>query len=185
MSNRKSWDQYYLDIAKRVAERSTCLSRKIGAILVKDKIVICEGYNGPARGLPACGPERLKHDHILAHRMNDAFEPVYGDNNTCPRRRLGYGSGQGLKLCPAVHAEANCIANAARIGISTYDTTMYLTCNIPCKDCFSLIINAGIKKVVVPELEYYDELTPFIERMAMPYVAVRTYKLNEEEKENV
>lgn len=174
MLPRMSWDQYYLNIALRVAERSTCRSTLIGAILVKHKVVICEGFNGPARGIPHCGPDRLKYDYVLAKRMDDAFEPVYGDNDTCPRQRLGYGSGQGLKLCPAVHAEANCIANAGRIGICTHDTTMYVTCEIPCKDCLSLIINAGISEVVVTDLIYYDDLSKYI--IANSNIIIRTYK---------
>lgn len=184
MSKRKGWDLYYYDVAVRVSERSTCLSHKIGAILVLDKIIICEGYNGPARGVPACGVERLKHDHILAHRMNDAFNPVFGDDYTCPRKRLGYHSGQGLELCPSVHAEANCIANAARMGIKTLGASMYLTCNVPCKDCLSLMINAGIAEVVVPELKYYDVLTKFIESRVILNLRVRTYEKEEKENEN-
>ena len=174
--SRKSWDQYYLDIVKQVASRSPCLSVKIGAILVKDRIVICEGYNGPARSIPHCGPERLKHDYILANRMNDAFNPIYGDDSVCPRQRLGYSSGQGLHICPAVHAEVNCIANAARMGICTSDTTMYVTCGVPCKDCLSLITNAGIREVVVTTLDFYDELSRFILEMAKGTVEVRTYE---------
>lgn len=177
MKKRIGWDRYYLDIALRVAERSTCLSHKIGAILVKDKIVICEGFNGPSRGVPACGVDRLKHDYVLEHRINNnAHEPILGDDSTCPRRRLGYASGDGLYLCPSVHAEANCIANAARIGIKTLGTTMYLTCNIPCKDCLSLMINAGIAEVVVPELKYYDDLTKYIEYKVRMQLKIRTYE---------
>lgn len=178
MQKRKSWDQYYLDITKQVASRSTCLSQKIGAILVKDKIIICEGYNGAARGIPHCGPERLKHDYVLGHRMNNAFEPILGDTYTCPRQRLGYPSGQGLALCPAVHAEANCIANAARSGIKTYGTSLYLTCGVPCKDCLSLIVNAGVQEVIVTTLDFYDELSEFILRSVEGQLLVRIYDEN-------
>ena len=179
MPNRKSWDKYYLDIAEQVALRSTCLSRKIGAVLVKDKIIVCEGYNGAARNIPHCGPERLKNDHVLAHRMNDAFNPVFGDNSMCPRRRLGFATSQGLHLCPAVHAEANCIANAARIGICTFGTSIYLTCGTPCKDCLSLIINAGIQEVIVTSLDFYDDLSKFILKMSKGVIEVRTYEKEE------
>jgi len=173
---RKSWDSYFHDIAQKVAERSTCLSQKIGAILVKDKIIICEGYNGPARGIPACGRDRLKHDYILRHKIeNDGLSPVFGADDTCPRQRLGFASGAGLRHCPAVHAEANCIAGAARMGVSTFGASMYLTCKVPCKDCMSLIINAGIVEVIVTEKFYYDELTSFIEKNAVPELLIRTY----------
>ena len=177
---RKSWDSYYLEIAQKVADRSPCLSAKIGAILVKDKIVICQGYNGPARDIPHCGEERLKFDYIMKQKLTgDALEPIFGDINTCPRQRLGYPSSQGLEYCPGVHAEANCIANAARLGIRTFGASMYLTCGIPCKDCLSLIINAGIQEVVVTSLTYYDTLTPFIEKMSSHNTYIRVYELEE------
>lgn len=173
---RKSWDSFYYDIALRVSERSPCLSKKIGALLVRDKVVICQGFNGPARGIPPCGAERLKEDTFLSHRLTKTLDPVLGDSSWCPRRRLGYDSGKGLELCPAVHAEANCIAQAARLGIKTYGCSLYLTCGIPCKDCLSLIINAGIQEVVVTSMHYYDELTPFIEKMSILNLRIRTYK---------
>lgn len=177
---RKSWDKYFREIAEKVAERSPCLSVKIGAILVKDKIVICEGYNGPARGVPPCGEERLVFDHIMRHKIeNDALNPVMHDSDTCPRRRIGYGSGQGLEYCPAVHAEANCIAGAARLGIATSGTSMYVTCGVPCKNCLSLIINAGVSEVIVTDLTYYDELTSYIERTSVPALRMRTYTKEE------
>jgi len=177
---RKSWDSYYLEIAQRVADRSPCLSAKIGAILVKDKIVICQGYNGPARDIPHCGEERMKHDIDMKQRIDgDAINPVFGDINDCPRKRLGFSPGRGLRFCPAVHAEANCIANAARLGIRTFNTSMYLTCGVPCKDCLSLIINAGIAEVVVTSLNYYDTLTKFIDSMSSHNTYIRTYELEE------
>lgn len=176
MTKRKDWDQFYLDIALKVAERSPCLSKKIGALLVKDKVVICQGFNGPARGVPPCGPERMKEDHIMNNLIKYNIDPVLGSDSTCPRHRIGYKSGTGLFLCPAVHAEANCIAQAARLGITTKDASMFITCGIPCKDCLSLIVNAGIKEVIVTSLTYYDELTSFIERMAILNVKIRTYK---------
>lgn len=184
MLKRKRWDNYYYDIAVRVSERSPCLSYKRGAILVRDKVIICEGFNGAARTIPPCGPERLKHDVVLAHRMNDAFNPIYGDSETCPRQRLGFPSGQGLEHCPAVHAEANAIANAARMGICTKDTTMYLNFGTPCKDCLSLLINAGVREVVATELKRYDALSEFIIKMARGILDIRTYEEEEEEDEN-
>ncbi len=180
---RKSWDKYYYDIALRVSERSPCLSYKRGAILVRDKIIICEGYNGAARTLPPCGPERLKHDYVLAHRMNDAINPIYGDSETCPRKRLGFLPGQGLEHCPAVHAEANCIANAARMGICTKDSDIYLTFGVPCKDCLSLLINAGVREIVTTGLNRYDALSEFIIKMSEGILSIRTYEEKEDEND--
>jgi dCMP deaminase len=134
-ANMKSWDQYFMDLCDLVASRSKCLSRQIGCVVVYDKSIISTGYNGPPRGTAHCS----------------------GD--TCPRRKAGYASGEGLSLCPAAHAEANCIANAARTGARTLKATLYINTVVPCKDCFGLLINAGIKEIVVKQLEYYDRLS--------------------------
>ena len=130
----KRWDTYYHSICKAVATKSPCLSRQIGSILVKDKIIVATGFNGPPRGYPHC-------------------------QNECPRKAEGFKSGEGLELCSATHAEANCIASAARIGASVSGCTLYLNCIIPCKDCMALIINAGIKEVVCEEAEPYHYMS--------------------------
>lgn len=133
-----TWDEYYYRICNVVGSHSKCLSRQIGAILVRDKVVICTGFNGPPRGVPHCeGP-------------------------TCPRQVKHYASGEGLHLCPAAHAERNAIVQAARLGIVTKDVTLYLNTNVPCKDCLIEIINAGIREVVCTEMKHYDLKTGFI-----------------------
>jgi dCMP deaminase len=129
------WDSYFLSICQTIAEKSSCHSRKIGAILVKDHAIISTGYNGPPRKIAHCNP-------------------------CCPRREQGFVSGEGLHLCRAVHAEVNCIAQAARNGVITKNATMYMTCGIPCKNCAGVIINAGIKRLVCPNLETYDNVAP-------------------------
>lgn len=130
----RRWDTYYHSICEVVSTKSPCLSRQIGAILVKDKVIVSTGFNGPARGYPHC-----KHE--------------------CPRKVAGYKSGEGLHLCPATHAEANCIASAARSGVSVAGTTLYMNCIIPCKDCINILTNAGIREVVVDELDPYHEVS--------------------------
>lgn len=176
---RKSWDEYFYGIALKVAERSACLSIKIGAILVMDKVVVCEGYNGPSRGVPHCGKERLKSDDVMRHLIENNTDPVFGTDEDCPRRRLGFSSGTGLNLCPAAHAEANCIANAARLGIKTKGTTMYVTCGVPCKNCLALIRNAGILEVVVTEEDhYYDTLSKFLVQVMRPHLLIRNYEFS-------
>lgn len=163
MSNLAKWDQRFYRICCELASWSSCLSRQIGAILVRDKTIIATGYNGVPRGLPHCGAERRKSDIALFHRLSDdTFEPVYGDDTMCPRQRLGYSSGDGLFLCPAAHAEDNCISNAARTGVVTMGATMYVTCEIPCKNCLGKIINAGIVEIVCISLDTYDELSKWI-----------------------
>lgn len=135
LSKRVDKINYYLDIAQIVAERSTCLRRCFGAIIVNNDEIIATGYNGAPRGRANC---------------TDLAE--------CMRERLGIPRGQRYELCRSVHAEANCIISAPRtmmIGAS-----LYLACLDgksgeldggvePCSMCKRLIINAGIGKVVV------------------------------------
>lgn len=131
------WDSYFRTVCKSIASKSPCLSRQIGAILVRDKSIISTGYNGPARGFPHC-------------------------EDQCRRRKLGLKSGEGLHLCPAAHAELNCIANAARNGVSTIDTILYMNCIIPCKDCMIALVNAGIKEVVIIKADFYHTMSEAI-----------------------
>lgn len=141
--NIKKWDRYFYSVCTAISTNSPCLSRKIGAVLVRDKSIISTGYNGPARGYQHCANDN--------HRSLN-----------CPRKQLGYLSGQGLDQCPATHAEANCIANAARIGASTVGSTLYMNCIVPCKDCASLLVNAGVVEVVVESLTLYHAMSTSI-----------------------
>jgi deoxycytidylate deaminase len=80
----------------------------------------------------------------------------------CPRRAAGFGSGEGLHLCPAAHAEANAIAQAALLGIPVLGATLYMNFKTPCKDCLGILINAGIAEVVCTDPSHYDELSKFL-----------------------
>ncbi|KJJ83754.1 dCMP deaminase [Candidatus Omnitrophus magneticus] len=123
MMNRPSWDEYFRSIAELVATRSTCLRRKVGAVLVKDKHVLATGYNGAPSGVPHCL------------------------ETGCLREKLNVPSGERHELCRALHAEQNAFLQAARYGISVLGATLYIT-NQPCAICAKMIINAGIKKVI-------------------------------------
>jgi len=149
------WDSYFLKMARTAGENSQCLSRKIGAIIVKDKSIISTGYNGPPRGVPTCD-KRWGVDKMLDYSL-----PM-DKNGQCPRLVMGFKSGEGLEYCVATHAEVNAILNAARIGICVKDTTMYMTCSIPCKNCLSAIINSGIKEIVVTSDEMYDKPSEYL-----------------------
>ena len=81
---------------------------------------------------------------------------------TCPRKLMGYASGEGMQWCPAQHAETNCIANAARLGVSVLNSILYMNCVIPCKNCYGMLINAGIMEIVVDDVTPYDKHTQFI-----------------------
>lgn len=156
------WDTYFHLICKAVASKSPCLSRQIGAILVRDKSVISTGYNGPPRGIPHCGHERfMKDDNLSSHFRSQEIKHSSIKQN-CPRKLLGYTSGTHMELCPAQHAEENCVSNAARLGVSILDSTLYMNSVIPCKNCFGTLINAGISKIVVEEAKVYDKHTQFL-----------------------
>lgn len=129
---RPSWDEYFMDITRRVATRSTCLRRAVGAILVHDKRIIASGYNGGPTG--------------LAHCLDIG----------CLRERLGIPSGQQHELCRGIHAEQNAIIQAARYGVSIEGAVLYCTTQ-PCTQCTKMLINAGIVEIVYAE-GYPDDL---------------------------
>lgn len=157
-----NWDTYFLSICNAVASKSPCLSRKIGAILVRDKSIVSTGYNGPPRGVPHCGHERLMADDYLAAKLFDVYARAAEVRSTCPRKLLGYESGTHMELCPAQHAEENAISNAARLGVSTVGTILYMNSVIPCSNCYGTLINAGIVEIVVEKTDIYDEQAKFL-----------------------
>ena len=120
---RPSWPEYFMDIARMVAKRSTCLRRHVGAILVKDKRILATGYNGAPAGLKHC------------------------EEVGCLREKISVPSGERHELCRGLHAEQNAIIQAAYYGIPIVDSTIYCT-NKPCIICAKMIINAGINKIV-------------------------------------
>ncbi|MFH1459903.1 MAG: cytidine/deoxycytidylate deaminase family protein [Candidatus Omnitrophota bacterium] len=122
--SRPSWDEYFLSIVSLVAKRSTCLRRQVGAVIVKEKRILATGYNGAPSGLEHC--EKIG----------------------CLRDKLKIPSGERHELCRALHAEMNAILQAAQYGISVKDSIIYCS-NQPCVICAKMIINAGIKKIVV------------------------------------
>jgi len=129
---RPSWDQYFMDITRLVATRSTCLRRQVGAVLVKDRNILATGYNGVPSGISHC------------------------DATGCLREKLRVPSGERHELCRGLHAEQNAIIQAARHGTNIDGATLYCT-TMPCIICTKMIINAGIRAIVYGE-GYADEL---------------------------
>lgn len=129
---RPSWDEYFVEIARQVATRSTCLRRQVGAVIVRDKRILSTGYNGAPRGLPHC------------------------DVAGCLREQLGIPSGQRQEICRGLHAEQNAIIQAALHGVSVEGGAIYVT-HQPCITCAKMVINAGIVRVVCAD-SYPDEL---------------------------
>ena len=135
MDNRRSKENYYLDIAEAALERSTCLRRQFGAIIVRDDEIVATGYNGAPRGRRNCS-----------------------DLGRCTRRELNIPAGERYELCRSVHAEANAIISASRrdmIGATIYlvgrdaGTGELLPDAMSCSMCKRQIINAGIDKIVI------------------------------------
>lgn len=156
----ESWDEYFYNVCRQVARNSKCLSRKIGSVLVREKGIISTGYNGPPRGVPRCDLRwRLDLDFMDRYKDKVGDQEVEG---VCPRHIIGFKSGEGLEICPAGHAERNALINAARYGICTKDTSLYMTCGIPCSPCLVEIINAGVREIIVTSLSVYDETSMYL-----------------------
>lgn len=131
---RPTWDEYFMEMAELTARRSTCLRRKVGAVIVKERRAVATGYNGAPSGIAHCG-----------------------ERGGCLRQKLGVPSGQRHELCMALHAEQNAIIQAASMGHAIEGGTIYIT-HQPCVICAKMIINAGIKRIVVRE-GYPDQLS--------------------------
>ncbi|MBQ7255331.1 MAG: cytidine deaminase [Oscillospiraceae bacterium] len=138
-------ENYYLDIAQTVIERSTCLRRCYGAIIVKNDEIVSSGYNGAPRGRKNCS-----------------------EMGRCLREELSIPSGQRYELCRSVHAEANAIISAARrecIGATLYlagidaKSGELLHDATSCSMCRRMIINAGIERVIVRNTETEYSIT--------------------------
>ncbi|OGW77223.1 MAG: cytidine deaminase [Omnitrophica bacterium RIFCSPLOWO2_02_FULL_45_16] len=122
--SRPTWDEYFLDIANLVSKRSTCLRRRVGAVLVKDKRILATGYNG--------APSRITHCSVTG----------------CLREKLKIPSGERHELCRGLHGEQNAFLQAALHGTSLKGASLYCTTQ-PCIICAKMIINAGIKEIVI------------------------------------
>jgi len=134
ISERPDWDTYFLRIAQLVAQRSTCLRRQVGAVIVRDNRLLATGYNGAPNNVAHC------------------FQLPGG----CLREARKIPSGERQELCRGLHAEQNAIIQAALHGVSAKDATLYCT-NHPCVICAKMIINAGITRIVIRN-GYSDEL---------------------------
>lgn len=169
-----TWDDYFREVCDAVAKNSKCLSRKIGAVLVRDNVVICTGYNGPPRGVPHCKALHTPCKSCAGSGLLDGTQFASpckvacfvcggsGEVAVCPRRGKGYASGEGLHLCPAAHAERNALIHAARLGIKVKGATLYMNSQPPCKDCLIELINAGVKEVVCRGGKFYDLLSGWL-----------------------
>lgn len=130
---RPSWNTYFMEITSLVATRSTCLRRKVGAIIVKDKRILSTGYNGAPQNLPHCL------------------------DVGCLRQKMNVKPGERHELCRGIHAEQNAIIQAATSGTDISGGTLYST-HYPCSLCIKMLLNASISKVYYQE-GYPDDLS--------------------------
>ena len=129
---RPDWQTYFMDLAQLVSSRSTCIRRQVGALIVKENRILSTGYNGTPTGIRHC------------------------IDRGCLRDELKIPSGQRHELCRGLHAEQNAIIQAAYHGVSIESGEIYCT-NQPCIICAKMIINAGLKKIIIGD-SYPDEL---------------------------
>lgn len=130
---RPSWDEYFLDVADLVSKRSTCLRRRVGAVIVKDKRILATGYNGAPSGLKHC------------------------EEVGCIRDKLKIPSGERHELCRGLHAEQNALLQAALYGVGVKGASLYIT-NLPCIICTKMIINAGVCEIII-QSGYPDKMS--------------------------
>lgn len=133
MISRPSWDEYFISIAKLVSTRSTCLRRSVGVVLVKDRRILATGYNGAPSNIDHC------------------------EKTGCIREKLNVPSGHRHELCRGLHAEQNAFLQAALHGTSVNGSIMYSTTQ-PCIICAKMIINAGIREIVIAD-GYPDKMS--------------------------
>jgi dCMP deaminase len=151
--NRPTLDEYFMKMAYLARERSTCLRRKVGAIMVKDARVLSTGYNGAPKGLPHCAEVG------------------------CLREKRDVPSGQRHELCRGVHAEQNAVIQASVFGVSIRGGTLYVT-NHPCSVCAKILLNADVAEIVYAE-GYADELAQ--ELLNESNIKIRKFSLKEKE----
>lgn len=137
---RPSWDQYFMHLASLAAQRSNCMKRRVGCVLVREKRVISTGYNGTPRGLKNCG------------------------DGGCGRCNGGQGSGHGLSTCLCLHAEENALLEAGRERIREGAILYCDTC--PCLTCSIKIAQVGISEVIYSQGYSMDGETAAVFREA-------------------
>jgi dCMP deaminase len=132
---RPAWDEYFMNVAHTIRQRADCTRRQVGAILVKEKRIISTGYNGTPKGTKNCSE---------------------GGCERCNSSEEKYPRGMHLDKCVCSHAEENAIVQAALHGVSVDKSALYTT-NSPCTMCCKMMINAGVKKIIIGG-EYPDNL---------------------------
>jgi dCMP deaminase len=151
--DRPSWERYFMDITTLVAKRSTCLRRKVGAVIVRDKRILSTGYNGAPSGIRHC------------------------NEVGCLRNSLRILSGERHELCRGIHAEQNAIIQAAYHGVCIKGSVLFCT-NQPCSICAKMIINSGITKIY-----YHEGYKDLLSRQLLEEASVELIALTPDKEE--
>ncbi|MFW5998618.1 MAG: deoxycytidylate deaminase [Bacillota bacterium] len=145
--NRPGWNEYFMEMADLASRRATCLRRKVGAVLVKDKQILATGYNGAPKNILHC------------------------EKTGCLRKEKDVPSGERHEICRGVHAEQNLVAQAAVHGVKTENATVYCT-HQPCVICAKILINAGIQNIYYKN-GYEDEFTKkLLDQSSIKYIKI-------------
>jgi len=147
-ADRLSWDQYFMEIARVVAQRSTCLRAKVGAVIVKDRSIVATGYNGSPAGMPHC-----TEVGCLIFKSQD---PDGNAEDNCYR---------------TIHAEINAISQAARRGVSIDEADVYVT-HSPCMHCLKTLLNTGVRRICYDKPYKLDKAAYFLEHSTAELVQV-------------
>lgn len=148
MDNRPTWDEYFMTITREVAERSTCLRAKVGAVIVRERNILATGYNGAPAGMPHC---------------LDVGCEIYESRNP---------GGEVVQNCfRTIHAEINAIAQAARQGTAIREADIYVT-HTPCVHCFKTIVNTGIRRVFYEKPYKLETIAELRERAGVELLQV-------------
>ena len=153
VGKRPSWDEYFMKLAWLAAERSTCERHHVGAVIARDKRILTTGYNGAAAG------------------VKDCLELG------CLRNEMQIPSGTRHEICRAIHAEQNAIIQGGFHGINIKGSTLYST-HSPCILCAKMIVNAGIKKVVMSIVYPDDSYKELFSQAGVEYSSLNITNLN-------
>lgn len=148
MKERLDWHNYFMNIAKMVAERSTCNRAKIGAVIVKDRSIISTGYNGAPAGLPHCTE--------VGCLIYTSINPDGEEEQNCFR---------------TIHAEINAIAQAAKHGVSIDGADIYITAS-PCYHCLKVLINVGIKNIYYLKPYKIEKIKELVEQSKVNLIQI-------------
>jgi len=150
MTERLSWNEYFMTITRQVAERSTCTRAKVGAVIVRDRSILATGYNGSPAGMPHCTE--------VGCLIYESKTPTGDIEQNCFR---------------TIHAEINAIAQAARNGASIKDASIYIT-HTPCIHCLKVLINTGIRAIFYEKAYKLDTVQDIIEHTGVELQQVKS-----------